>query len=158
MKKGKKIWNRLLSLVLCLVMVTSVFAGMGMEADAEEKKVVLYKASSGITFTDGSWITKDIDMILYDSAGKYDIVQWKSGSGATTNLSDIVRIEFYENNSNFNSDGIDPKNYYIHPTYNTYGQHSIIVWPACKLNITLGDYEGNAIKNQHINIKWNRTD
>ena len=34
MKKGKKIWNRLLSLVLCLVMVTGMFAGMGMEAKA----------------------------------------------------------------------------------------------------------------------------
>lgn len=34
MKKGKKIWNRLLSLVLSLVMVTGMFAGMGMEAKA----------------------------------------------------------------------------------------------------------------------------
>ena len=34
MRKGKKIWNRLLSLMLCLVMVTSVFAVMGMEAKA----------------------------------------------------------------------------------------------------------------------------
>ena len=36
MKKGKKIWNRLLSLVLCLVMVTGMFAGMGMEAEAQD--------------------------------------------------------------------------------------------------------------------------
>lgn len=36
MKKGKKIWNRLLSLVLCLVMVTGVFAGMGMEVEAAQ--------------------------------------------------------------------------------------------------------------------------
>lgn len=37
MRKGKKIWNRLLSLVLCLVMVTGVFAGMGMKAKAASK-------------------------------------------------------------------------------------------------------------------------
>ena len=42
MKKGKKIWNRLLSLVLCLVMVTGMFAGMGMEAKAFKGDTATY--------------------------------------------------------------------------------------------------------------------
>ena len=49
MKKGKKIWNRLLSLVLCLVMVTGMFAGMGMEAKAS---ISLYPKDFTVTAVD----------------------------------------------------------------------------------------------------------
>ena len=42
MKKGKKIWNRLLSLLLCLVMVTGVFAGMEMDAEAFKGDTATY--------------------------------------------------------------------------------------------------------------------
>lgn len=51
MKKGKKIWNRLLSLVLCLVTVTGMFAGMEMEAYAAETlPTVKFKDTEYVTY------------------------------------------------------------------------------------------------------------
>ena len=83
MKKGKKIWNRLLSLLLCLVMVVGIFAGMGIEAEAATIPGSEEQANNGgnigydhiWVLTPGSTGTQFYDKVSGLRAGNYAVLK-----------------------------------------------------------------------------------
>ena len=90
MKKGKKIWNRLLSLVLCLVMVTGMFAGMGMEAKAS---ISLYPKDFTVTAVDYGGNPIDTDCAHIEVTGYFYYAGVDSFFCSTTAFRALARPE-----------------------------------------------------------------
>lgn len=159
MKKGRKVLNRILSLLLCLVMASGMFAHMGMEATAaEDVDVIVYESGGGTSIAGTQPLDAEIKMYITPSQGSGESVYYNSSHSRIDGKysgSDIESLEI-------ETDGYDLQ--YIYKPGQDYnpspGKASwvVTVWPACKYNITVVDHDGNPVANQDVKVKWGGMD